>query len=148
LLAHIREAFDDERRDRLPTVVLLAHLVKQETGPWGDWWARDIEAGNTKGTASRLAKLLKPHGIKPKPFRLGAGTERGYERAAFKPAWARYLPAPDPAAADEDVTTQHPSSEAVSERNAAQPVLHPDMAADQQGYVVTSSDDEGKAKDQ
>lgn len=90
LLAHIFEAFDDH--DRMPTTELLAALVDREDGPWAAWWGDLVDAGRTKGPASRLAKMLKPFGIKSKVIRTETGTPRGYERSAFGEAWLRYLP--------------------------------------------------------
>ena len=48
--------------------------------------------GETKGPASRLARLLKPYGIAPASLWIGAGNVRGYAAAAFADAWGRYLP--------------------------------------------------------
>jgi hypothetical protein len=89
LLAHVRDVFGE--RERLTTPELLAELVDLEDGPWGRWWGDAVEAGKTKGPASRLARELKPFGISPKKFRDGVGTFRGYEAADFADAWARYL---------------------------------------------------------
>jgi hypothetical protein len=48
-----------------------------------------VEAGRTKGPASRLARELKPFGIVPKV--LPGGAARGYEAVMFTDAWVRYL---------------------------------------------------------
>jgi len=91
LLAHIFEAFGD--RERMPTAELLAALVEREDAPWAAWWGDAVDAGRTKGPASRLAKMLKPFGIMPKKMRVSdVSTSRGYERQDFTEAWARYLP--------------------------------------------------------
>jgi hypothetical protein len=90
LLVHIFEAFGD--RERMPTAELLAALVEREDGPWAAWWGDAVDAGRTKGPASRLAKMLKPFGIEPKVIRTEFGTPRGYEHSAFREAWLRYLP--------------------------------------------------------
>jgi hypothetical protein len=95
LLAHVRDVFDERDVDRITTDALLAALVERDDGPWGDWWGNDVEADRTKGPASRLAKLLKPHDVTPKKLRLGDGTARGYERVAFATAWEHYLPPED-----------------------------------------------------
>jgi hypothetical protein len=87
LLGHIRDAFGD--RDRVTTAELLEELVQREDAPWPAWWAADVEAGRTKGPGSRLAKILKPYGIKPKV--LAGGAARGYERDMFADPWSRYV---------------------------------------------------------
>jgi 5S rRNA maturation endonuclease (ribonuclease M5) len=89
LLTHVREAFADD--DELATTTLLRALVDRDDGPWGGWWGNDVEASRTKGPAGRLAKLLKPFGIKPEQIWTGEGKTRGYRRAAFADAWTRYL---------------------------------------------------------
>jgi hypothetical protein len=89
LLTHIRDAFDGQ--ERLSTPELLGVLVDNENGPWGRWWGDAVEAGRTKGPASRLARELKAFGIVPTKWRLGEATYRGYEAADFADAWVRYL---------------------------------------------------------
>jgi Protein of unknown function (DUF3631) len=70
LLVHVKDAFGD--RNRLTTAELLEELVGREDGPWGRWWGDAVEAGRTKGPASRLARELKPFGIVPKVLPGGA----------------------------------------------------------------------------
>jgi hypothetical protein len=50
-----------------------------------------VEAGRTKGRASRLANMFKPFRIEPTKFRVREATFRGYEREGFAEAWNRYL---------------------------------------------------------
>jgi len=92
LLRHISEAFGDS--EQLTTIALLEKLIEREDGPWAAWWARDIEDGKTKGPAARLARLLKPFGIKSKKLWIGAqdGSLQGFRADAFEDAFARYLP--------------------------------------------------------
>jgi 5S rRNA maturation endonuclease (ribonuclease M5) len=92
LLAHVREAFLAGADDELPTVTLLRALVERDDGPWGGWWGKEVDDGRPKGPAGRLAKLLKPFGIKPEQIWTEEGKARGYRRAAFIDAWTRYLP--------------------------------------------------------
>ncbi len=94
LLNHIKDAFGD--MDKLFTAELLMTLVAEENGLWGAWWGSDVELGKTKGPASKLARLLKPYGIKPKTVRVGDDTIKGYKRDQFKDAWERYLTTPLP----------------------------------------------------
>ncbi len=56
------------------------------------WWKKDIDAGNTKGPAARLAKLLKPFGIIPRTIREDGATLKGYPWSAFNEAFDCYLP--------------------------------------------------------
>jgi hypothetical protein len=46
-------------------------------------------------TQPQLATALKPFRIRPTTIRDGDSTPKGYERAAFKEAWSRYLPETD-----------------------------------------------------
>jgi hypothetical protein len=93
LLSAIREVFDATNEDRIATKQLLEALVSQDTdAPWASWWEHDLKTDNVKGPGARLAKLLKPHRIKSRPFRSGDGTTRGYMRNDFLDAWQRYCP--------------------------------------------------------
>lgn len=91
LLSHVREAFE-EHGEKLPTDDLIRSLCDREDGPWASWWARSVRDGETRGPASKLARLLKPFGVKPQKMRMGEGTARGYLRSDFDPVFDRYLP--------------------------------------------------------
>lgn len=69
----------------MATQALLSELHKLEESPWGDWYGHPL-------TPRDLAKLLRPHGIRPHAVRIGAATPQGYSRADFHDAWSRYLP--------------------------------------------------------
>lgn len=45
-----------------------------------------------KLTPKRLARMLRPFGIEPRQVRVEIGTGKGYQRADFEAAFARYLP--------------------------------------------------------
>lgn len=107
LLTHVREAFADA--NELAITALLRALVDRDDGPWGGWWGNDVEAGKTKSPASRLAAILKPHGIKPKQLWIDGEKVRGYARTAFADVWERYLPGP----------TDSPDGRAVDRRSEA-----------------------------
>jgi hypothetical protein len=94
LLSAISDEFVDAGVDRLATKELLERLINQETdAPWAGWWENDLRNGNTRGPAAKLARLLKPYGIKARGIRLSDGTTpRGYMRDDFKDAWKRYCP--------------------------------------------------------
>jgi hypothetical protein len=86
LLADVAEAFGHE--DKLKTSILLERLWSIDEAPWSDWRGKGL-------TARGLRTLLKPYGITSKNIRF-AGDEqaKGYERADFADAWARYLRTP------------------------------------------------------
>lgn len=93
LLRAIREIFADAEVDRIASRELLEKLVEREDdAPWAEWWERDIKNGNTRGPASKLAKILKPFGIVTDTIRLpDDSTLKGYKRASFQDAWNHYL---------------------------------------------------------
>src|SRR5207245_564668 len=93
LLSAIAEVFTEKGSDRILTAELLNALVERETEPWGEWWGKPVASGDTKGPGAKLARLLKPFGIIPKPMRVGEERGRGYDRSDFADAFARYLPA-------------------------------------------------------
>ncbi len=94
LLAAIREIFQANGVDRLPTADLLKGLVDLEDGPWAEWWGKQVREGDTRGPAHRLAKLLRPYGIVPRTIRLGGSTSKGYLEGDFQDGFQRYLPSP------------------------------------------------------
>jgi uncharacterized protein DUF3631 len=97
LLYDIREIFDSTIADRLPTKQLLEALIAKEDGPWAERWEHDL-LKDTRGPAAKLARLLKPHGIKARVIRLADdSTPRGYRREDFQDAWKRYCPLKAPA---------------------------------------------------
>jgi hypothetical protein len=85
LLADCRAAFERDGAERLATAELLERLAADEEAPWAEWHGRPL-------TARGLARLLRPYGVRSKVVRIGEATPRGYERASFEDAWARYLP--------------------------------------------------------
>lgn len=94
LLSHIESAF--ETKEKMFTAELLNVLIKEEEGPWADWWSNKVESNRPKGPASKLARLLKPFGIAPKTIRVADDRAKGYERGQFEDAWERYLLPPSP----------------------------------------------------
>jgi hypothetical protein len=79
--------FDAQGIDRLPSTELAAALTEMEESPWGDLDGRSLDA-------RKLARLLKPYGIRPTGQRMGAEkkTAKGYLRSDFTDAWSRYVP--------------------------------------------------------
>ena len=87
LLRGIREAFDAEAHDRLPTARLIERLVADDTARWTAFSrGRPI-------TSAQIAKLLGRYGITPGTVRIGSTTAKGYRREQFDEAFLRYLPA-------------------------------------------------------
>jgi len=77
--------FSANGTDRLPTALILIELGAIEESPWADLRGRPLGAHG-------LARLLRPYGVRPRLERIGAEVLRGYQRADFADAWARYLP--------------------------------------------------------
>lgn len=84
LLGAIREAFGEG--DRITTTDLLTTINADEELPFGGW--RDGKGIDGR----RLARLLKPYGIRPRTIRIGDHTEKGYLRESFSEPWTRWLP--------------------------------------------------------
>jgi hypothetical protein len=103
ILEHVRDAFNGH--NHLATDELLRALIERDDAPWAEWWGRDVSDDRIKGPAARLSRLLRPFEIKPKVFRDGAVTARGYVRDHLEPVWDRYLP-PHPPENTEHVTAQ------------------------------------------
>ena len=72
--------------DRLSSAELVVALIAIEGRPWAEW-----KVGKPI-TANGLARLLAPFGIAPSTIRTSGGTPKGYQRAQFEDAFARYLP--------------------------------------------------------
>jgi hypothetical protein len=91
LLADVRTIYDVRDVDILTSEDLTAALVAMTDRPWADW------SRGRPLTQARLARLLKPFGIVPVPYRHAGRQARGYRRAQWLDTWARYLSdPPDP----------------------------------------------------
>ncbi len=89
--------------DKMSSAELADHLAKIEDRPWAEW-----KAGKPI-TPAALARQLGPFGILSGTIRLDGGhTLKGYKRADFADAFARYLPTPE----DQSVTPSQPNSDA------------------------------------
>lgn len=80
LLRDIRAAFGEPGAS-LTTSQLIERLVAIELAPWGDHFGKPV-------TGRRVAKLLRPFGIRPERERSGSR----YRWGQFVDAWSRYLP--------------------------------------------------------
>jgi len=85
LLADVRCVFEERGTERLSSAELVAALVAVEEAPWGDLNGKPLDE-------RKLARLLKPYGIRPHTVRIEDKTPKGYQRAAFEDDWSRYLP--------------------------------------------------------
>ena len=98
LLVDCRAAFAESAA--IPTEELLTRLRADPESPWADW-------GPTGLSARKLAGLLADYDIHSTNIRFPDGTQKkGYHRADFTDAWARYCPpdidpAPDPSQASQ-----------------------------------------------
>jgi hypothetical protein len=87
LLADCRAAFRDA--DALPTATLITRLRSDPEAPWSDHGPGGL-------TAMRLSAMLREYDIRSANIRFGEpiGQVKGYYRADFTDAWARYCPSP------------------------------------------------------
>ena len=85
LLSHIRVAFMQSGHERMATNDLLSLLNNMDEAPWAT--VRRGESLDSRGLANRLGK----YGIGSKALRIGDEVIKGYGRAQFVDAWARYL---------------------------------------------------------
>jgi hypothetical protein len=85
LLADCRTAFADA--EALPTASLLDRLKEDPEAPWATY-------GHQGLTPVRLSRLLTEFDIRSDTIRFSTGQAKGYRRAAFIDAWARYCPTP------------------------------------------------------
>jgi len=86
LLADLRVVFGG--RDQMTTVAILSSLNSLEEAPWGDLKGKPLDSRG-------LARRLREYDLKSKNIRVGRdAVQKGYDRADFADAWARYLPSP------------------------------------------------------
>ncbi|WP_137701651.1 DUF3631 domain-containing protein [Marimonas lutisalis] len=72
------------RPDRLSSAEIVTDLIALEERPWAEW-----KRGNPI-TATTVAKLMKPFGIKPKVAKLHGSSTRVYLRSEIEAAACRY----------------------------------------------------------
>lgn len=103
--------------DEVPTADVLHRLFEIEARPWAEWWAdpRSDETKPTRGAAMKLAKMLKPLQIRSRDIHITDSADRktvkGYARADFQDAFARYVPPVVAPAAPSQHQTQIRASE-------------------------------------
>jgi hypothetical protein len=96
LLSDIRVVLDDPERDdpvdevhgqAITSGGLAAALAAIEGAPWAEWGRDDKPI-----TANKVARMLKPFGIRPDQHWIAGRKIRGYLRSDFEDAWHRHLP--------------------------------------------------------
>jgi Protein of unknown function (DUF3631) len=95
LLTDIRAVFDDPERDdpdddahgqAIASGALATALAAIEGAPWAEWSRDDKPISATK-----VAWLLRPFGIRPGQHKISGRKIRGYLRSDFEDAWRRHL---------------------------------------------------------
>jgi hypothetical protein len=99
LLADVRALFARGDGDRISSAGLLAGLREDPEGPWHGYL--DEHSGPRK-----LARRLKPYGIRSQNIRFPDGVSKGYAKADFEDAWTRYLPSQGSVGATTATTAQ------------------------------------------
>lgn len=96
LLADIREIFELRKCAKISSADLIEALIEDEEAGWATY-------NHGKSINPRqVARLLRPYGIVSKTVRLALrSTPKGYDRAQFDDAFARYLAPPDTPAPEE-----------------------------------------------
>jgi hypothetical protein len=78
------QIFVDRCKERLSSLDIVEALTRMEDRPWGAW-----RRGQPLNQNS-VSKILQPHGIVPKKYRVGDSTFRGYELGPIAEAYRRY----------------------------------------------------------
>jgi len=82
-LQHVHEALLDSVDGNLGTADILTLLIARDDGPWAKWWEASLNRGETKGPSARLARLLKPFGLKSKQLWIAGTNVRGFSLEDF-----------------------------------------------------------------
>lgn len=104
LLVDIRPIFETRAVMSITSADLVADLVNMEDRPWPEW------RRGKPITTVQVSRLLRPFGINSTTIRADGHSKplKGYKRAAFEEAFARYLPTPPISS----VTALHPKETA------------------------------------
>ena len=86
LLADIAAVFAEAETEKIPSAKLAEALAAIEGRPWHEWGKNQKPI-----SANQVASQLKKFGIAPHGIRIGNDTPRGYDRADFQDAFARFL---------------------------------------------------------
>jgi len=82
LLFDLRQVFDRNRKDRLPSTRIISELLALDDAPWHEW------PGGFNATV--LARLLHPFRIGRRTLRFDGFQAKGYRRDDFERAWTSY----------------------------------------------------------
>jgi putative DNA primase/helicase len=72
-----------EPAGRLATADVLQHLISKDEGPWAKWWESSIAKNELRSPSAKLARLLKPFGVKPRQLWINDAKTRGYDAEDF-----------------------------------------------------------------
>jgi Protein of unknown function (DUF3631) len=87
LLEHIREIFNAEMEDGLPSKTILERLNENEEWPWSERGKHGKPIGRPAMQA--ILKKFNIH-VEPEAIRTKYGKQRGYLRVRFEEAWETY----------------------------------------------------------
>ncbi len=87
LLLDIRDIFEEQNTDKLPSKEMCGYLDAMEEKPWSAYGKKEKPISPTQ-----LSWLLKRYKIKSGTIRTSVGTAKGYYEKDFKDSWMRYLP--------------------------------------------------------
>ena len=95
LLRDIRDIFDGQGVDRLPSKTIVDRLNGADDAMWSEWRGVRGNQQPHKLSQGELAKLLEPFRIRPRTLRTfsnasGKPTAKGYYRHEFEAAWRSY----------------------------------------------------------
>jgi len=94
LLRDNKAAFDADGSAEISTKALITALAADEERPWATF------AKGKPITDRQLARMLGKYGIRSEDVYPNGVHAKGYKRARFEDAWARYLPKTSPPAAE------------------------------------------------
>jgi putative DNA primase/helicase len=113
LLVDIQQTFAEAQAERIFSKELIEKLIAMTDRPWP-------EANRGKPvTETWLANRLRPFEILSKTIRIGADRAKGYELAAFKETFARYISDQGDSTRDSVTTQQTSASQGNSSRDNA-----------------------------
>jgi Protein of unknown function (DUF3631) len=96
LLSDIRDVFNRTNGDRMASIDLITALLDIEESGWSEYRGVRDDQVPRKLSQGEMARLLRPFGIRPRSVwppmkrRKGSSSRKGYYRAQFESAWARY----------------------------------------------------------
>ena len=136
LLIDCRDAFGTETA--LPTGELLDRLKADPESPWNEFGVHGL-------TAMKLGTLLREYDIRSATIRFPViGQAKGYQRADFLDAWARYCP-PDPPLAPGEPSQPYQPHHRRSQQGGSNPRYGSSRTSLEASLPLTSENDPGTA---